>query len=73
MTTNYVYVVQHDHELPSGAEDVKLIGVYSSDECAQAAVERARLLEGFRETPLGFHVDRYELDADHWKEGFSSE
>lgn len=66
----YVFVVQHVHEIDEDNEDVKLIGVYSSEQAANAAVARLSLQPGFRETTSGFHVDRYKVDQDHWTEGF---
>jgi hypothetical protein len=65
-----VYILQHVHEFESGDEDVKLIGVYSSSEKANEAIARLREQRGFKEFPSGFHVDRYLLDEDHWREGF---
>lgn len=70
MQNTKVYIVQHVHELPGGDEDVKLIGVYSSEERAWDAVSRLAQLPGFAQAPQGFHVDAYELDRDHWTEGF---
>jgi hypothetical protein len=67
-----VFVVQHVHEIGTGAEDVKFIGVYSSRALAAAAVERLGAQPGFRDTPDGFHIDAYDMDADHWTEGFVS-
>ena len=76
-----VFVLQHLHLLNQDEEDVKLLGVYSSHAMACAAVERFRLLPGFREIPNmanpslpglaeGFSIDEYELDQDSWTEGF---
>jgi hypothetical protein len=67
---NRVFLVTHTHELSGGEEDDKLIGVYSSEENADAAIVRASRLPGFREHSDGFHVDSYVVDADHWTEGF---
>lgn len=68
-----VYVVQHVHESDDGEqEDVKLIGVYETRANADAAVARLRLLPGFQDHPDGFHVAEYELNRDHWAEGFVS-
>ena len=67
-----VFVVQHVRELGDGGEDVKFVGVYSSRARAAAAVERLSTQPGFRETPDGFHIDAYTIDADHWAEGFVS-
>lgn len=65
-----VHVLQHTHELAGGIEDVKLIGVYSSREKAQAAVARLVRVPGFADAPSGFHIDEYQLDKDHWVEGY---
>jgi hypothetical protein len=65
-----VFVLQHVHEHPDGAEDVKFIGVYSSREKAQEAVARLGCLPGFAGAPDGFHMDEYRVDQDHWVEGY---
>lgn len=65
-----VFVLHHVHEIDEDREDDKLIGVYSSEEAAQAAIARLSVQPGFRETVSGFHVDRYPVDKDHWDEGF---
>jgi homoserine kinase type II len=65
-----VFVVQHAHEIEEDKEDVKFIGVYSTEESANAAVAGLSLQAGFRETSNGFHVDRYTVDEDHWTGGF---
>lgn len=51
-------------------EDVKLIGAYASEAAAQAAIERLRKQPGFRDYPDDFTIDAYEIDKDHWTEGF---
>ena len=69
----HVFVVQHVHESEDGRdEDVKFIGVYSSQSDAEAAVSRLRLQPGFRAHPDGFEVMECELNKDHWAEGFVS-
>lgn len=65
-----VFIVNHVHELSSGEEDVKFIGVYRTEQEAQAAVDRAKVLPGFAECPEGFDVQGYELGKDHWTEGY---
>ncbi|MFT3765898.1 MAG: hypothetical protein QM820_10320 [Minicystis sp.] len=67
---NRVYLVQHAYEGPAGEEEVKIIGVFSSEETAAAAIERLRTMPGFRDHPDGFHVGPYELDRDYWADGF---
>ena len=65
-----VYLLQHVHELGDAAEDVKVIGVYSSRESADAAVRRLTKQPGFSSFPSSFVVEEYEVDQDHWLEGF---
>jgi hypothetical protein len=67
-----VYVLQHVHTLEDEEEDVKLIGVYSSRENAQAAIERLSQVPGFSDALGGFHIDEYQLDKDQWVEGYST-
>ena len=70
MTT--VYVLQHEHARAHGTEDVKIIGVYSSRENAQAAIKRLSLAPGFSDALTGFHIDEYQIDKDQWVEGYST-
>jgi hypothetical protein len=65
-----VFVLQHTREIPDGTDDVKLIGVYSSEQAGRAAIATLSLLPGFREHPAGFELSSYELDITHWGEGF---
>lgn len=65
-----VYCMWHVHVMAGGDEDAKFIGVYRSEDDARAAVERLRDQPGFRHFPDGFHIERYELNKDHWVEGF---
>lgn len=64
-----VYLVQHVHEMDDD-EDVKVIGIYSSQKNAEAAVERLKLIQGFKDAKEGFYIDEYKLDHDHWTEGY---
>ncbi len=66
----HVFLVQHEHELPGYRDEVKLIGVYATQEDADEAVERLKQHVGFRDHPDGFSVDKYEIGKDHWTEGF---
>jgi hypothetical protein len=65
-----VFVLQHTREIPDGTDDVKLIGVYSSEPAGRAAIAKLSALPGFCEHPAGFELSAYELDATHWAEGF---
>jgi len=65
-----VYVLQHVHEIEPDQEDVKLIGVYSTEDEVKKAVERLKGQPGFCDTPQGFHIGRHTLDRDNWTEGY---
>ena len=65
-----VYVLHHAHEFDDGSEDVKLIGIYSTERRAKAAIRRLVNQPGFRDLPEGFNVADYNLDEDNWTEGF---
>jgi hypothetical protein len=66
-----IFVVQHLHIHEDGEEDVKFIGVYSSREEAERAVERLKLQPGFCDVPDGFSIDPYGLDEDSgWAGGY---
>lgn len=61
------YLLQHENPLN---EDVKVIGLYSSEASAREAIARLQAQPGFCDYPDGFSIDLYELDRDHWTEGF---
>jgi len=50
--------------------DEKLIGVYRTEEDALAAFERVKAKRGFSDEGGEFECVRYELNRDHWTEGF---
>lgn len=51
-------------------DDIKVIGAYSSENAAMAAIDHARLREGFRDEPDCFVANPYSLDEDSRTEGF---
>jgi hypothetical protein len=53
-------------------DDLKILGVYSTEQGVQDRIARARTLPGFRDEPDCFMTDRYTLDDDQWNEGFVS-
>jgi len=77
-----VFILQHLHILPDDTEDVKIIGIYSSEANAKEALERLKNQPGFCDSPelknphedevttSGFYIDEYKLDSDHWVEGY---
>ena len=65
-----VFLLQHIHEMESGEEDIKIIGIYSSEESAKQAITRLSIQPGFSKHIEGIEIDCYQLDQDHWTEGF---
>lgn len=73
-TYRFVYFLQHAY-IPSGDEieddeEVKDLGVYSSREAAELAVERYKQKRGFRSYRHDFHIDRCALNYGSWETGF---
>jgi len=51
-------------------DDVKLLGVYSSDALAKERIDSAKHLPGFSDEPDCFMIDKYKINNDEWSEGF---
>jgi len=51
--------------------DEKLIGVYETDEGASSAISRVKDKPGFSDLDGKFEIAKYELNEDHWTEGFA--
>jgi hypothetical protein len=69
MTT--VFLLQHVHEFEDGHEDVKLIGVFSSEALAMAAQKQVADQPGFRDLPEGFCISEHRVDGRiDWPEGY---
>ena len=69
-TFRSVYLLQHVAREDTDDEDIKTLGIYSSQAKAEAAIKRLVELPGFRRFPDSFDMDRYTLDQDEWAEGF---
>jgi hypothetical protein len=50
-------------------DETKLIGIFSSKEKAEKAIEEYKKISGFKNYPENFYIDQYELDKRHWEEG----
>ena len=67
-TVQLLWFVQ---EMPEGEDDIELlIGVYSSESEAKTAIERVKGERGFADFQQGFQICPYEVNRDHWTEGF---
>ena len=71
-----VYVLWHVYELTDDYgehDEEKLIGIYSTYDNAQAAIQSHKDLEGFKDLPIDcFEIHEYELDSSNWKDGFTT-
>ena len=66
-----VYLLWFVKEMPNGVEDIELlIGAYSSNEEANAAIARVKDEKGFSDFQEGFQIHPHELDRDSWTKGF---
>ena len=69
LNMNSVFILWHSYDL-DGCEETKLIGVYKTQDDAQAAINRLKKQSGFCDRPDDFHIDKYEIGKDHWTEGY---
>jgi hypothetical protein len=69
---SFVYLLWHVRSDDEYGDDAKLVGVYSSEASAHAAIERKKEYPGFVDHPDGFEISKYEIDRDAWSEGFIS-
>lgn len=73
-SANKMYLLYHMYEYgeDNEYEEIKLLGIYSSEQEATKAVERYYRLAGFKEYPKEFFIiDDYVVNEDkNWKEGF---
>jgi len=65
-----VFIVFFDRWLPSGEDDERLLGVYSTAEKAEAALARFKVDPEFRDYPECLEADPFTLDDTSFKEGF---
>lgn len=60
----------HVHAFEDGSKDDLLIGVFRSEQQANAVLERLREKRGFADQPKAFSISMYELDKVYWPEGY---
>ncbi|MHB8486013.1 MAG: DUF7336 domain-containing protein [Candidatus Acidiferrales bacterium] len=65
-----VFLLWYVRAPDSAKEDELLIGAYSTEEAAKTAIERLKGKPGFVDAPDGFQICPYEINRDHWTEGF---
>ncbi len=67
---NTVFILWHVRKDDEYGDDAKLIGAYSSKREVRGAIERLKDQPGFCDYPAGFESSEYEINKDHWTEGF---
>ena len=65
-----VFLLHHVREVDDESDDMKLIGIYSSEEKARAALDLVKQQPGFRDHPDGFELSEALVDHTEWAEGF---
>lgn len=69
-----VFLLWHTHDLTDDDgthEEVKLIGVFSSEEKANEAIDLLKDKEGFRDYPSdNFEIHKNTVDRPGWTDGF---
>lgn len=69
-----VFLLWHTHDLTDDCgthEEVKLIGVFSSEKKASEALEQLKDKEGFRDFPVScFETAGMKVDQSSWADGF---
>ncbi len=68
----YVYLLQHSYEV-DGIDEIKLIGIFSTEGNARRVVDHLKIQKGFDKFPeTCFHIDKVLLDDYKWQGGFIS-
>jgi hypothetical protein len=65
-----VFLLLHVRQDGPDDEDIKAIGIYTTKEKAEKTIEKFKKLPGFKDYPDSFYIPEFELDKDHWTEGF---
>jgi len=65
-----VWLAWHESET-DGCKELKVIGVFSTRDGAEAAIDARRSKPGFADHPDGFEIAAYVIDRDTaWLDGF---
>ncbi|MNR53554.1 hypothetical protein D3C85_1735860 [compost metagenome] len=66
-----VYCLTHFYDVEDD-EEIRYIGIYTTNERAEEVLSELKLKPGFAEHPEDFNIDRFTLNEREWKEGFIS-
>lgn len=69
---NSVFLLWFVHDRDTAEEDTLVIGVYKTEADAKSAIDRLATKPGFVDEPGGLEISEYELNKDHWSDGFVS-
>ena len=69
MSEESVFLLWYVKERDGDGADL-LIGVYRTEPDVEAAIDRLKSKAGFVDAPKGFRINRYELNRDHWENGY---
>jgi homoserine kinase type II len=70
MESVFVLWYVHKYDDPERDDEELLIGVYRTEDSANTAIGRLSNNKGCADRPEEFEISRYELDKDHWTDGF---
>ncbi len=70
----YVYILAHEIDITEEPEkdDWVDLGVYSTQEKAEVALNRFKKLERFAPYQDGFSISRYKINEDNWTSGYAT-
>ncbi|QOL20183.1 DUF7336 domain-containing protein [Candidatus Bodocaedibacter vickermanii] len=70
----YVYRLTHEIDITEEPEkdDWVDIGVYSTQEKAEKALEKYKKLARFTDYQDGFNIDKYKINEDNWTSGYAT-
>ncbi|HZL59445.1 MAG TPA: hypothetical protein VFC38_07065 [Stellaceae bacterium] len=63
-------MILFERQLPSGSDEEKILGIYSTEKKAEEALARFKLKPAFKGFPDGFDMGPFTLDETYWQEGF---
>jgi hypothetical protein len=64
-----VFLLEHTARLGQD-EDVKFIGVYETEVDVKGAINRLKDKPGFKDPSGAFNYSEYEINKDHWVDGY---
>lgn len=67
-----VYLVTHFKEDSESIDGFKIVGIFSTEEKAEAVIKELSQAPGFSEHKEGFSVGPYEVNRNNWEGGFLS-